>query len=99
MGAETFYETSFGKTPDEAFSNAVANAAYEYGHSGYTGSIAEKTCYTMATHEIMTDSQADKLSESLIETKYSDKWGPAGCIEIQSTSDQKKYLFFGWASS
>ncbi len=42
MGAEQFEHTSRGKTVDEAFNNAVESAGWDHGHSGYTGTIAEK---------------------------------------------------------
>lgn len=99
MGAETFYEVSFGKTPREAFIKAVDQALYDHGHSGYTGTIGEKTTFTMAANEPMSISEANTLAKSLIDTTYSSKWGPAGCIQIQTNSDEKKYFFFGWASS
>ncbi|HUW00751.1 MAG TPA: hypothetical protein VMW08_00225 [Acidimicrobiales bacterium] len=42
MGAYDFTTTSLGKTAEQAFDRAVRDAQYEYGHGGYTGSIAEK---------------------------------------------------------
>lgn len=99
MGAETFYEISSGKTPEEAFIKAVNQALYNHGHSGYTGTIGEKTTFTMAADVPMFASEANALAESLIDTTYSDKWGPAGCIQIQTNSDKNSYFFFGWASS
>ena len=47
MGACEFEELSHGKTADEAFSRAVDQAQYEYGHGGYTGTIAEKGEFTV----------------------------------------------------
>jgi len=45
MGATTFV-TAYGNpttmTPQEAFDEARAQARHEYGHNGYTGTIAEK---------------------------------------------------------
>lgn len=46
MGATNFYTEANGATLSEAFRNAVDNAHYEYGHRGYTGSIAEKSGVT-----------------------------------------------------
>lgn len=43
MGATNFYCEANGKTLSEAFQTAVDNAYYEYGHRGYTGTIAEKS--------------------------------------------------------
>lgn len=42
MGACTFITTGKGDTPDEAFKRLVMEAEFENGHSGYTGTIAEK---------------------------------------------------------
>lgn len=42
MGAEVFEVESGGKDLNEAFTRAVDNATYDWGHSGYTGTIAEK---------------------------------------------------------
>jgi hypothetical protein len=42
MGADNFYVVRSGKSARDAFHAAVEEAAYEYGHGGYTGTIAEK---------------------------------------------------------
>lgn len=42
MGGEQFFDEARGKTADEAFKAAVSEAQYDYGHTGYTGTIAEK---------------------------------------------------------
>ena len=42
MGAADFDSRATGKTVDEAFRTARDAAAWEYGHGGYTGTIAEK---------------------------------------------------------
>ncbi len=42
MGAEQFEVMSNGKDLAEAFTRAVDNAFYLWGHAGYTGSICEK---------------------------------------------------------
>lgn len=47
MGATNFDHASFGKDADEAFRKAVDEAAWENGHGGYTGTIAEKTEFQM----------------------------------------------------
>ena len=100
MGATTFREVSRGETAEKAFFSAVQDAQYMHGHGGYTGTIAEKSSYTMATEKSLSSQEAYCLADSLIDTTYSNKWGPAGCIQISTnTTDQtKKFLFFGWAS-
>ena len=42
MGATNFMTTAKGKSLDDAFRAATDQARFEYGHGGYTGSIAEK---------------------------------------------------------
>ena len=42
MAAQEFEHAAKGKTMAEAFNTAVEEAAYDYGHAGYTGTIAEK---------------------------------------------------------
>ena len=48
MGATTFV-TAYGNptkiTPEKAFDEAKAQARFEYGHNGYTGTIAEVDHY------------------------------------------------------
>ena len=105
MGANTFYTEADGATAQEAFSKAVDDAAWENGHGGYTGTIAEKDSFTMieipATylpHALTPFSRACAYAVDLVnegDKRVDDKWGPAGCIEYA----KGKYLFFGWASS
>jgi hypothetical protein len=47
MGSANFITKSFAKTPEEAFRSAVQQARWEHGHGGYTGTIAEKSGYTI----------------------------------------------------
>jgi hypothetical protein len=50
MGATTFYAVGKGKNASEAFDNAYQEAKYEYGHGGYSGTVAEKpgfVCYNL----------------------------------------------------
>ena len=42
MGAEAFEVMTNGKDVAEAFTRAVDNAFWDYGHAGYTGTIWEK---------------------------------------------------------
>lgn len=42
MGGCDFTAIGFGKTAEDAFSQAREDAAWERGHGGYTGTIAEK---------------------------------------------------------
>lgn len=42
MGALAFVTTAHGRNVEEAFNNAAEKARWDHGHSGYTGTIAEK---------------------------------------------------------
>jgi len=96
MGASDFMVRSNGSTAREAFQAAVEDAEYEYGHGGYSGTIAEKDSFK----EIPVPKDVDpvEFANSLMDDdddRINDKWGPAGCVKIEDG----KYLFFGWASS
>ena len=96
MGAEVFFHTAIGKTPREAFEKAREEALYDYGHSGYSGTIAEKRNYTVieCPEGVSPTAYADALISDG-DKRVDDKWGPAGCIKVKDGA----YLFFGWASS
>lgn len=96
MGSEVFYHTAAGKTAREAFNNAKQEAHYDHGHSGYSGSIAEKNNYVIieCPDGVSPAQYADTLIEEA-DARIDDKWGPAGCIKVK----EGHYLFFGWASS
>jgi hypothetical protein len=97
MGAEFFTHKSNGKTAQEAFEAAVKKAQYDHGHRGYSGTIAEKSSFTMIKlpEGIEPGDYADLLN-SKNDPRIDDKWGPAGCFEIKPGEE---YYFFGWASS
>lgn len=102
MGANTFFHEASGKNAKDAFRNAVEEAQYDHGHSGYTGTIAEKESFVMISLPEGTDPYT--RAEELIDNgdgRVDDKWGPAGCIEFppKDNDTQRHFLFFGWASS
>jgi len=101
VGAESFRDYFSGSTAQEAFDNAVKEAQHYHGHGGYTGTIAEKDSFQMATSKILSNEEANHLADELENTTFSDKWGPAGCIQINSSQNSfnKTFMFFGWASS
>lgn len=103
MGATTFVQGKSGKSADDAFWDAAEDARYEYGHRGYTGTIAEKSSYVMI--ELPEGRSVEEFINELIEEgdpRIDDKWGPAGCIDLGPTKEGKDgwhhYVFFGWAS-
>lgn len=96
MSSESFTHTSRGDTAEKAFHSAVSEAAYDHGHSGYTGTIAEKDSFVMIP--LPEGEDPYEYAEELIgdgDVRIDNKWGPAGCIDMGDNN----YLFFGWASS
>lgn len=102
MGGTTFYVFESGKTPEQAFDRAKSNAFFMHGHSGYTGTIAEKSSFVVIPNP--EQEAPEKLAHRLIrddDPRVADKWGDAGCIEIGPDPQNKnltRFLFFGWAS-
>lgn len=89
---------------EEAFRLAVTTAAYEFGHSGYTGSIAEKEYFTMLEDEpVLPDRVSELIDSYLVSPGPDSKWGPAMCIEVVPLGDNPDekagWWFFGYASS
>lgn len=96
MGAESFEQVGTGKTIEDAFRQAVEQARWDYGHSGYSGTIAEKGNYTVI--EAPEDKDPCSYANELMladDARITDKWGPAGAIQL----GPEQWLFFGWASS
>ena len=99
MGAELFAVKARGKTAQEAFNNAVQEARYDFGHAGYSGTIAEKDSFEMANVPVgMSPKEyVDNFFKDSSDSPFDDKWGPAGCVKDPYAEDT--YVFFGWASS
>lgn len=70
MGAEWFEQYGVGKTMKGAFSAAHKEALYEYGHRGYTGSLAEKGSYVDMTAKFPKFSNDEEL-EAILRNIYS----------------------------
>jgi hypothetical protein len=109
MGAQTFSQVASGISPAAAFKAAVEQARYDYGHAGYTGTLAEKHDFVIIH---LPPEQLEQLRakdypylsydhEAPHWQKVDDKWGPAGCVQLDTNPPGQlhKYLFFGWASS
>lgn len=96
MGADIFQTRAKGGNAKAAFEAAVLQARYDKGHSGYTGTIAEKDQFVMIAvpEGIEPTVYASKLIDDS-DPRIDDKWGAAGCIKL----GDDEYLFFGWASS
>jgi len=97
MGAESFTTESYHRDNAMiAFRDAVEEALYDYGHRGYTGTIAEKHSFVMMPiiEGLTADQSINKYFE-VDDSRIEDKWGPAGCIQ----DEEGGFIFFGWASS
>lgn len=102
MGASTFTTIATGPTLEAAFRAARADAQYQHGHGGYTGTIAEKGSVRLIPGGPLPDADAYQEAQRLFDTadpRIDDKWGPAGAIELTPThAGARRWLFFGWAS-
>jgi len=95
MGGEWFSTKASGPNVDAAFTAAVADARYEYGHRGYTGTIAEKDSFNMIPLPEGVDPEKYAYDTYVMDQEVCEKWGPAACFDLGND----EYLFFGWASS
>lgn len=104
MGACNFETRAVGKTAKEAFEIAVDQAQYDHGHR-YSGSVGEKRSFKMFTYNPEHHPSLNSLIHDLTRNhpEVSDKWGPAGCIDLGSAKGYPKgineFVFFGMASS
>lgn len=89
---------------NKAFAEIRRVALHEYGHGGYTGSIAEKTEAKPAATSAMTADDAVQLANRLLfddDSEFGDKYGPAGAIPIKASNRHRKtigWMFFGWCA-
>ncbi len=86
MGGCTFETYADGADPKVAFQGERERAQYDYGHAGYTGTIAEKGSFVKITSTVMTEDEALDLAHELIskgDRRINDKWGPAGAIPVK----------------
>ena len=89
MGAEAFTTYAEGADVAAAFRAAVEQAQYDYGHAGYTGSVAEKDEYIVIDSPPLSENDAEALADKLIrdnDERICDKWGPAGAIPVHGES-------------
>lgn len=109
MGAEQFEAHSPATDAREAFIECVEAAQYDHGHSGYTGTIAEKDSFVIVDlpSDLTIGDAVKLLQESWDGTydprlptdayvAYDDKWGPAVAFKDTVVGG---WYFCGWASS
>lgn len=95
MGSSEFCIEVRGETPGKAFKKAVRQALYNHGHSGYTGTIAEKHEDGYLIFKVPSGISPEDYADTLMREEQSiqSKYDPCGCIRIE----RGKYLFF-WNS-
>lgn len=100
MGAAEFRTLGKGTDANDAFYKVREAAAWEHGHGGYTGTIAEKDEFLMRSEKVMTYNEADVFAQADLENN--DKWGPAFALRVVDVDPQGEkfdgYMFYGWAS-
>lgn len=77
-GSTSFLDIGYGTNAQQVFNYLVGEAQEEYGSRGYTGSIAEKDGFRMATREVMSKREAEQYASR--NTDDYGKWDDAGCV-------------------
>lgn len=90
-GGSDFENYVHDPNPHTAFKKVVEEARHESGHGGYSGTIAEKSNFTIRRQSPMTRNEAQKFIESDIEKN--DKWGPAFAVPIGEEAKEKERKF------
>ena len=83
MGAE--FDTRTIKVDSERnlrarYLDLVADAQYDYGHAGYTGTIAESSGLTISDREFTTEEEAEEYL-----SKTCEKWKNTIAVRIKGT--------------
>lgn len=102
MGAERFDVYQKGADLQKAFLDARDEALYEYGHRGYTGSIAEKPEVELrGDGKPLTMKDAEAFADKDLNDNDHNKWGPAWAVPFRADDSPELvgYLFYGYASS
>jgi hypothetical protein len=107
MGAERFITFTGPGDAAERFKDAVATAAYDHGHCGHSGTIADKTQFItvepgpldgVTNEEVVRAWLREALAgwggpDAELAAAAADKYGPAGHIALADG----RHVFFGWS--
>lgn len=99
MGASEFQTFQEGVDPEDAFRLARQQAQFEYGHNGYTGTIAEKYEFVIIEPEPRPIKQAREEADRYLnccDRRISDKFGPCGAIRVFELNEDATPLRNGW---
>lgn len=93
MGATDFMVSAKGTSPKEVFQKLVKEAKHEFGHVGYSGTIAEKDSFKFLP--LPPGKNPFDYARELIRTGHpsiSDTWGPAGCFLLgaETVTEEEK---------
>ena len=86
MGGTTFFTHGEGKTPEEAFKAARDKALYDYGHRGYTGTIAEKTSFVVIKDTL--EDVKKRVTQRLSQAR--DSWEKSGLERLLKSMERIK---------
>jgi hypothetical protein len=90
MGAEQISQIITGKTPQEAWREAVDQARWEHGNGGYTGTLAEVPgFFIQPTSRPMGEYDADHLGDQLVGNGKVRKWEDAALIPISDPGRER----------
>ncbi|MEV6840276.1 hypothetical protein AB0N07_13700 [Streptomyces sp. NPDC051172] len=101
MGSVDFYTTATGTDIEAAFNAAREQARWEYGASGFTGTIAEKDGVTLLDEPKRSEQDAVVRAKQLLDgddPRVSAKYGPAGALPVTTDDETDGWLFFGLAA-
>lgn len=95
MGAEQFTSIATGKDAQDAFQGACKDARYDHGHSGYTGTIAEKSGFV--EFALPPGTKASEIEDMASNFDYSadakarliDLLGESKAVEMAEVYDSK----------
>lgn len=114
MGGEFFDKRRSAATAKEAFDSLVSEALHDYGHRGYSGTIAEKNGFELIPRETIKAKTPEGAEVAVLEpdeqylsrvhriSDEMDKWGPAACADLGVDPHRPEFriwFFCGWASS
>lgn len=89
MGACDFHSATTAETPAEAFSKLVERALHDYGHAGYTGTIAEKSGFVM--FDIPEDVDPNDIATAIFEWDEV-RWNGQEWVRLGPNKDRPAWL-------
>jgi len=99
MGAHSFEDCGYGKTAEEAFKNLYDQAAYDYGHNPYNGTISTNEDFVIKP--LKEDETISEWTNRMLDDPDIQKWGPCACVkdpEVEEENGSWMWHFAGWAA-